>query len=156
MFTIQEIIELAIQLERNGEKFCREALKKDIDSELADMFRWMAEEESKHIEWFERLKRTVPVMSKESQMEKMSRAVLSGILGDQRFSLSDMDSKQISDVDDLVAKLIEFENDTVLFYEMIRTAVNDEQTLKYLDKIIQEEKQHSRKLTAYVENVREA
>jgi rubrerythrin len=154
MFTIRDILELAVQIERNGQSFFRDALEKDIDPEFAAVLQWMAEEESGHIEWFERLKNTVPVSTQESQMEKMGREVLGNILGNQRFSLSDMDLKQIKDIDMLVEKLIEFENDTVLFYEMIKTAVNDKNTVKHLDMIIAEEKQHSQKLRAFIEKKR--
>ena len=152
MFSIQDIIELAIQIERNGENTCRQALKKNIDPALADLFKWMAEEELKHIEWFKRLDKINQTSIQDSQLEKMGRALLSDILGDQGFSLSDADLTQIHQLDKLVSLLIEFENDTVLFYEMIRSVVSDQEALKYLDMIIEEENQHAKRLRKYIES----
>lgn len=146
MFTTQDIVDLAIQIERNGERFCRDALNLNLSKELADLLRWMADEELQHIEWFKNLKQGLTGTIQDTQIEKQSREMLSSILGDQQFSLADLDFNSEKDVNALLARLIEFEEDTVLFYEMIKTVVSDESVLKFLDLIIKEEKQHSRKL----------
>ena len=151
MFSIEDIIELAIQIERNGEAVCRRALEGNIDPSLAALFAWMAEEEKKHIKWFKRLKKTTQSHDQNARLEKMGRELLNDVLGKQSFSLSDIDFSQVKQVKDLVALLIDFESDTVLFYEMIQAVVSDPEALKYLDMIIDEELQHKNKLQAYLE-----
>lgn len=152
MFSIEDIIELAIQIERNGEAVCRSLLaKNNIDPSLASVFAWMADEEKKHVKWFKSLKKTIKTHGENTQLEKMGRDLLTDVLGKQSFSLGEVDFSQIEQVKDLIALLIDFENDTVLFYEMIRTVVSDAETLKYLDIIIEEELQHKQKLQAYLE-----
>jgi len=154
MFSIEDIIELAIQIERNGEAVCRNLLKKNIEPSLAHIFAWMAEEEKNHVEWFEGLKDTIQAHDENSHLEEMGRELLNDVLGTQSFSLGEMDLSQVEQVNDLIALLIDFEGDTVLFYEMIRTVVSDPNTLEYLDIIIKEEKKHKEKLQAYLEKGR--
>jgi rubrerythrin len=54
-------------------------------------------------------------------------------------------------VESLLEVMIEFENDTVLFYQMIRTAVSDAETLKLLDTIISDEKEHADELQRFLD-----
>lgn len=152
MFSIADIIEMAIQIEKNGESVCRKILGKNVDSELGSLFEWMAEQESNHIKWFQKLKSTAVASNLNSQLEKMGRSLLRDILGEQGFSLSDADFSKIKTKKDLISLLIEFENDTILFYEMIKSVVDDQTTLTYLDMIIEEERKHSNELQAYLEN----
>lgn len=152
MFSIGDIIELAIQIERNGEAICRRALKECNDLALVSLFTWMADEEVKHIEWFKGLKESAQLSNQNSQLEKIGQELLSTVLGKQSFSLSDTDFTQVNQVNDLIALLIEFESDTVLFYEMIKSVVKDQKIVMYLDMIIQEETQHKKRLQEHLEN----
>ncbi len=150
MFSIGDIIELAIQIEQNGEAICRQVLKKNMEPQLASLFAWMAEEEIKHIEWFKSLKATARISEQNPQLEKMGRDLLNAVLGKQSFSLGDTDLTCINQIKDLIALLIDFENDTILFYEMIKSVVTDHKTIEYLDMIIKEENQHKNKLQEYL------
>ena len=151
MFSIGDIIELAIQIEQNGEAICRQVLKKNMDPHLASLFAWMADEEIKHIEWLRSLKDTARISDQNSQLEKMGRDLLNAVLGKQSFSLSDTDLTCIKQDNDLISLLIDFENDTILFYEMIKSVVTDHNTVEYLDMIIKEETQHKSKLQEHLD-----
>ena len=65
-----------------------------------------------------------------------------GILGDQSFSLKETDFAGMERIKDLFKVAIEFEKDTVIFYEMIRALIEDDSTLTDLNQIIEEEKRH--------------
>jgi rubrerythrin len=151
MFSTGDIIELAIQIERNAEAICRRALKNKIDPLLASLLEWMADEELKHIEWFKGLKESAQILKQNSQLEKIGKDLLSSVLGKQSFSLSDADLTQVNQINALITLLIEFEDDTVLFYEMIKSVVSDPKTSMVLDMIIQEETQHKKKLQKHLE-----
>lgn len=153
MFTVKDIIDMAIQLERNGENICRQAAKKTKAPPLAALFEWMAEEELKHEKWLAELKKTAALDSTETPMEAIGKDLLRSVLGAQGFSLGDADLTKVEQVRELLTLLIEFENDTILFYEMVRSIVEAPTVLKYLDMIIAEEQQHVNKLRAYSEQV---
>ncbi len=48
---------------------------------------------------------------------------------------------------------IEFENDTLLFYEFLETFIQDKETLEGLEKIIQEERNHINQLNEMIQAV---
>lgn len=151
MFTLPDIFELAIQLEKNGEKRCRQVLRKRLDPQLSELMLWMATEEKKHISWLQELMAAANALEGNTALDKTNRALLTGMLGQQSFSLGDADFDRIDDPKMLAALLIEFENDTVLFYELIRTLVTEPQALTYLERIIAEEKNHADNIKSYAD-----
>jgi len=142
MFSAAEIIDFAIQIEQNGENLCRDVARKKIDPDLASLLEWMAEQEAQHIQWFSDLRLKVTTTGNLTRLEQFGKGLLGDVLGDQTFSLRDADFSKIQNIKDLLSLLIEFEQDTVLFYEMLHTAVEDEKTVSLLDKIIAEENEH--------------
>ena len=83
--------------------------------------------------------------------ERIALEVVSA-LAEKGFSLDDVDFSKVEHTNDLLLKMIEFENDTVLFYEMIRTVVSDKETLDCIDTIIDQEKKHGKKLQQYIDS----
>ena len=144
---------MAIQIERNGEQFYRDALKKVSDASLISLLEWLANEEVKHREWFTQKKETVKTRSEYLQVEKMGSALLQNILGDQSFSLKEADLSKIDRVDALLKLAVEFEKDSILFYEMVGTFMDDEDTTGHLNEIIAEENRHIQLLQGSQDNV---
>ena len=52
MFSTGEILDLAVQIEQNGEAVYRDAIGLLSDPELVFMLGWMADEEARHAKWF--------------------------------------------------------------------------------------------------------
>jgi rubrerythrin len=143
MFTIGDIIDLAIQIEENGEKVYRKAAREISNSSISSLLLWLAGEEVKHAKWFSELKEKVNETAQDPRIEETGNRILQGVLGDQSFSLRD--------VDYLLKAAIEFQEDTVLFYEMIQAFIDEKETLNHLDTIIQGEKDHIRLLRESLE-----
>lgn len=142
MFEIREIIDLAIQIEKNAEEIYRNALQLAQDPSVYALLQKLANEEVRHEEWFRKLGREVKSIQDDPQMAELGKTILRGILGDQAFSLREIDFSRIRHVNDVLEIAIEFEQDTIRFYEMLRSMMDDSDTLEQLNKIIQEEKQH--------------
>ncbi len=143
---------MAIQIERNGEQFYRDALKRVSNASLISLLEWLANEEVKHREWFTQKKKTVKTGSEDLQVEKMGSALLQDILGDQSFSLKEADLSKIDRVDALLELAIEFEKDSILFYEMIGAFIDEEETPGHLNVIIEEENRHIQLLQGFQDN----
>ncbi len=79
-------------------------------------------------------------------LEEMGREILNSVLGEQAFSMDDADFSRINDINTLLEISLEFEKDTILFYEMIKGFVDDRNVLAGLDKIIKEEGRNVKKL----------
>jgi rubrerythrin len=136
MFSIREIIDMAIQLEKNAETFYREALARVSTPILEPVLVCLADEEREHTEWFERLKRVVEEAEADGKEGEISGAALRGLVGDQKFSLAEVD---LSEIDNPQA-LIE------LFYQMLQSFIQSPETTKELDEIIAQEDQHIKML----------
>ena len=48
----------------------------------------------------------------------------------------------MNNVEDLLRMAVEFENDSIIFYEMIGSFIDDKETSEKLQEIIKEEKHH--------------
>ncbi len=142
MFSAREIYHLAIQIEKNGEKFYREALEKISNPVLRELIVWIADQELEHQEWFSKRKVALEDRADNFDLEETGDAVLQNILGDQSFSLKEADFSGMDNIEDLLRVAIEFENDTILFYEMIGSLIDDKETSEKLQEIIKEEKHH--------------
>ena len=101
MFSVNEILDLAIQLEKNGESVYRNAVDKVTKPELVSLLIWMADEEASHRRWFLEVKKKVETHSVNPFMAEMSRQVFGGILGDKSFSHQDVDFSRVDRLDDL-------------------------------------------------------
>ncbi len=150
MFSATELLDMAIKLEKNGEAVYRDAIAKVVKPELITMLEWMADEEVKHADFFSKLKLELEANGVNPFMEKMSRELFDDILGDKNFSLKEVDFSLIENSDDLIAVFIEFEKDSVIFYEVIEPFVEDSVARQQLKKIIEEENRHIQNLQEYI------
>jgi rubrerythrin len=150
MFSIKEVFDMAIMLEKNGETTYRRAAKNMSASPLTDLLEWMAEEETRHAEWFLSRQQKAVLVPLNPVAEEMGRELFNDLLNGRNFSLDDVDFSRIEHISAMVETFIEFEKDTILFYQMLETFLQDEQTRKELEKIIDEEERHVESLRAFI------
>jgi rubrerythrin len=143
---------MAIKLEKNGEAVYREAIEKVSKPELVSLLEWMAAEEVKHATYFSELKLKLSTEHQNPFMEEMSRELFDDLLGDKNFSLREVDFSSLETGEDLIAVFIEFEKDSVIFYEILEPFVEDAVARRQLKQIIEEENRHIRHLQQYIEH----
>jgi rubrerythrin len=151
LFSIKEILDMAILLERNGEAVYRRAIKEVSKPALVSLLEWMADEEVAHARCFSNMKAAFASGSQNPIGEEMSYELFKDLLDKQTFSLKDTDFSQIHRSSDLIAIFIEFEKDTVLFYEMLEPFIENGNTLEQLREIIAEENRHIARLQELLE-----
>ena len=152
MFSIKDIIDIAVQIEQNGERVYRNAAGNIDDQPLRSMLNWLADEEARHVKWFKALKTTVPEGGNYPEQEKMGKELLQNAVGAHSFALEDADFSSMEKIEDLIRAALEFEKDTALFYEMLQPLIEDQKTLDQLHAIIQEEENHAQRLKAFLES----
>ena len=155
MFTAAEIIELAIRIEKNGEKTYRKALEKVSDISMVTLLQQLADEEVEHAKWFAELKEKIGAITNDPELEAMGGTILKSVLGEKAFSITDADFSRMEDRRKLLETALEFEEDTILFYELLGTFMGDEESLQGLQKIIEEERRHVRNLKETLEDADE-
>lgn len=148
MFSARELLDIAIRLEKNGETVYRGAIKKLSDPNLSLLLEWMADEEARHASFFSRMQQQLTLEPPDPMVEEMGRNLLDNLLAGQNFSLEDVDLSRIEHINTMIATFIEFEKDTILFYQMLEAFIQDETALQELHAIIAEEKRHIEKLTS--------
>ena len=141
MFSPNEVIDIAVRMERNGETVYRQAAARVPDPEVVEMLEWMAGEEARHARWFADLKSGLEGGTRLPFTEKFNRVFLNDMLDGQSFSLKTVDFAAVDTVGQLAELFIEFEHDTILFYEML-CAFAAPETQRQLAAIIEEEKRH--------------
>jgi rubrerythrin len=151
MFQAKEILDLAIRLEKNGEATYRKAIQSSTDQELKALLTWMAEEEARHGDWFAELKSALSKSRKNPFLEKIGHQLLEEAIGGQSFSLKEVDFSKVAGPGELVSIFIEFEKDTVLFYEMIAPFIESGEARTQLQVIIAEENRHIARLKEIME-----
>lgn len=143
MFTVGEIIDIAIQIEENGESFYRQALKHTFDPTLESLLQWLADEELRHREYFLRMRASMSTGAEDRLAEQVSGAILQNAVGEHAFSLEEVDFSSIKDEGMLIETALGFERDSIMFYEMIQSFVSDPVILGHADEIIEEERKHT-------------
>jgi len=125
LFSANEILDMAIKLEKNGEAVYRNAIEKVVKPELIDLLEWMAGEEVKHADFFANLKLDLESKNANPFIDEMSRELFDDLLGDKNFSLKEVDFSLIENPDELIAVFVEFEKDSVIFYKVLEPFVED-------------------------------
>lgn len=146
MFTLADICNIAIQIEQNGEAAYRRASANSRNGEVADFFSLMADEEKRHAAWFANLCNKVNIPAKDQQIEKMGRELLQKMMAHQTFSMDSEKLAESNNIEEALSQSIEFENDTILFYEMLHSFLEDTETMAHLETVINEEQSHIERL----------
>jgi len=150
LFSANEILDVAIKLEKNGETVYRNAIEKVTKPEFIALLDRMADEEVKHANFFSNLKLELEAGHANPFVEEMSRELFDDLLGDKNFSLKEVDFSLVKDADDLIGIFLEFEKDSVIFYTVLEPFVEDPAAREHLKKIIEEENRHIKHLEKFI------
>lgn len=142
MFTAQDVLDIAIRLENNGEKTYRNALQHSPDEQLKALLAWIAQEEQNHARWFTELKDRLTRGEDHHLMAEMSRALVEDVVKGQVFSLQEVNFRDIDTPEKMILTFIGFEDDTIAFYQFLKTFITDPAIEGQLEQIIAEEKKH--------------
>lgn len=154
VFEAGQALEMAMQIEEDGEIFYEAAAEKSSDAEVAALFQDLAERERAHYHVFEDMAEEVappPEPSREDEVGDyvsflrvaLDRAVFAG--PDKALRLAERAGER----ETALRAAMGFEKDTMLFYYELREMVDDADRAVITD-IIREEKQHLRRLARLV------
>lgn len=146
MFRIKDVINIAVQIEKNGERSYRQASEQTTIPAVRDMLRIMAEEEKHHRQWFESLHDDSPIPPEHADLEEMGRNLLQEMIATETFSLDQAQLNSATTLNEILTQSRKFEEDTVLFYEFLKGLIEEPETVKIIDTIIEEERSHAERL----------
>ena len=151
VFSAAEAFEIAMQIEKNGEAFYYAVAARMTETSVKKLFQELATQEQRHYEIFQKMAGTVsgaasPVAPDAERDEY--QVYLQATLDNALFAGSDKAlalAEQARDRQAALRVAIGFEKDTLLFFYDLRDMTGPAEQ-KAINGIIQEEKQHLRRL----------
>ena len=158
LFSTNEVIEMAVQIERSGYAFYNHALSKDtLAQSTRELITMLRDQEVKHEQHFLSLRDEKDLFSiDETQDWEMVSAYIKMITDARLFndehSAVKLVDKSKSD-QEIIDYAITFEKDTLLFFHTLKDKVNAVKTKEIIQNIIQEEITHVFHLTEFKKNM---
>ncbi|MBI4775494.1 MAG: ferritin family protein [Deltaproteobacteria bacterium] len=159
-FNANEILQMAIDVEENGLVFYELAQEKVEEPEVKDIFRFLAGEERAHKKQFESLKAALPESAKaetvwdpnDQMVQYLQMMADLHVFG--KAGVSEKYLEHVKSTEDALNMAIQFEKDSIIFFLSLEEAVEDRQArLKVMD-LINEERQHIKKLALKLRQLR--
>ena len=144
-----DIIDLAVRTETQGEQFYRQAAEQAESPEAQKLFSFLADEEVRHRETFEKLGSALkPAEIPPSEWQEALEYI--AVTVEQEFFQPNAPIRAIpqgATVQDMLRQAIQFEQQTLLFFYTLRDLVRS-QDRPLVDQIIREERTHVRRLSS--------
>ncbi len=150
--TIQEIIEIAIEIEKNGKSFYQSLSESANTAQLREFFAYLSKEEESHINRFEEILKSAGGYQISELYYVVDYMGYMKAIADERVFKGDISIsefvKSLKSISSAIDKAIGFEKDSILFlYEMLEI-LDDKSNKEPIQKLINEEKEHIRRLSA--------
>ncbi|MBI4974360.1 MAG: ferritin family protein [Candidatus Omnitrophica bacterium] len=148
IFRASEIVELGIQIEKNGRDLYDMLANKSKNKKAEEVFKYLEGEETKHIAAFKKILESVESYEPQSAYPEEYFAYMKALASEYIFT-KEGKGKAIAQRTKTDKKAVDlgigFEKDSIIFYEgMKRSVLKDEE--KVLDELIRQEEDHLRRL----------
>jgi rubrerythrin len=159
VYSVNEVIEMAVQIEKNGYAFYHEASKrKDIDKQAIAFIEFLRDQELNHEKTFLALRddQDIDILALSPDWELVAE-YLKTIVDGRIFNSQDSAIKKATEAKTLIEVIdfaITFEKDTLLYFHAINDYVENPKTKGILRKIINEEVSHVLKLNDFKNTLR--
>ena len=147
-FSGSEIIEVAVQIERNGYSFYKTLADSLNDKDIKELFTHLADEEEKHIKSFQSLydsfKECKPDIADEEEYYNYVNMLASMNVFTKKEGIDEALSI-IKDEKDALEMAIRFEKESIIFFAEIKNLVRESER-DAVEDLICEEQKHLRRL----------
>ena len=144
MFSVKELMELAVNVEENGEKFYKKLSEKVKDDEQKNLFEYLAAQEMEHARIFKKLGEEhgagKEVYVQTDEVDAYLKNYVDGkIFPDLDTMLGKIEKMSFEETIDYAIKL---EKDTIDFYNRILKLIKDERSRGMVEGVLKEEEKH--------------
>lgn len=149
IFAGSEIVEIGIQIEKNGRDFYNTLVGQSKNQKAEDIFKYLAEEEEKHITSFQKILDSVHKYEPAESYPGEYFAYMNALAREHVFTQENKGgeiAKNTKSDKEAIESGIGFEKDSIIFYEGMKKVV-PEHDLKIVDELIAQEQEHLRKLS---------
>jgi rubrerythrin len=156
-FYPDEILEMAVHIERNGARFYRQAAQGAQDAEVRELLRGLADMEEKHENFFVNMRANLGKDEINYNADEQNSLYLKSWADGQVFDLKSDPVKRIKDQKNMEGILkvpIELEKESILFYLGMKNGVNNKTYRDRIEEIIKEEMKHIVSLSAQLSSLK--
>jgi rubrerythrin len=149
IFAGSEIVEIGIQIEKNGRDFYNTLVNQSKEQKAKEIFKYLAGEEEKHIAAFQNILDSVHKYEPAEAYPGEYFAYMNALASDYVFTQKDKGeeaAKNTRSDKEAVDLGVGFEKDSILFYVGMKKVV-PENDHKVLDKLIMQEQSHLEQLS---------
>lgn len=155
-FSVNEIIEMAVQIEQSGYAFYNQSLKNENISQAAiDLLTLLRDQEVKHEKFFLNLRNQEDLFDLEMAQDWELISSYIKMITDSRLFSDENSAIKLATTSqsekEIVNHAISFEKDTLLFFHTIKDHIKQNKAKDIVQEIIQEEITHVFRLTEYKE-----
>ncbi len=150
VFAGSEIVELGIQIEKNGRDFYNTLIGQSKNQKAKDIFKYLAGEEQKHIATFQKILNSVQKYEPQEAFPGEYFAYMRTLADEYVFTQKDKGSRVAKDTKsdkEAIGLGIGFEKDSIIFYEGVKKVV-PQHDHRLLDELVAQEQDHLKKLSA--------
>ena len=149
-----DIVEMAIKIEKRGYTFYNEASKKfDLSSSTKELFTQLRDEEVKHEETFRNLRdRLDHIQLKDEINWDEEKDYIGSMVNERLFDSPDKViqlAKNAKSAEELIDHAIDFEKDTLQYFQSISKYLTESKAKAALEEIINEEISHIKRLKEF-------
>ncbi|MDD4900410.1 MAG: ferritin family protein [Candidatus Omnitrophica bacterium] len=155
IFSGSEIVEIGIQIEKNGRDFYQTLIGKIKSLKAKEVFEFLVKEEEKHIKVFQGILDSLDKYDPPESFPGEYFAYMKALANEYIFTQKDtgkLIAQKVSSDKQALDMGIGFEKDSIIFYGGMKKTV-PEYDLKVLDSLIDQEQQHLRMLSELREEV---
>jgi len=149
IFAGSEVVEIGIQIEKNGKDFYSTLAGQSRNQKAKDIFKYLAGEEEKHITAFQKILDSVKKYEPQEAFPGEYFSYMNSLASEHVFTQKDKGSeiaKTAKDDKKAVELGIGFEKDSIVFYEGMKKVVLEAE-VKAIDGLIAQEQIHLKKLS---------
>ncbi|OQY39561.1 MAG: hypothetical protein B6226_01585 [Candidatus Cloacimonetes bacterium 4572_65] len=155
--SVNEVIEFALNIERNGKEFYESALqRKDLNSKTTEILTMLRDEEIAHESYFKSIRDSEDLNNLFNSVGwEVASSYLNTIVQAHIFNDKNSAIKLAAEADkpiNIIEYAIQFEKDTLLYFHSINNQTKDPKAKKAITSILQEEMKHLAKLQTLKNN----
>ncbi len=155
-YSANEVIEIAVQIERSGYEYYQQALKRhDLDEETKKLLVFLGDQEKKHEQQFLKMRNDIDKIDLESSSQWnevtgfLKTIVASRIFSDPESAI--YKAQNSNSKAELLKNAMQFEKDTLLYYHSLHSLTGEEHVKDTLEEIIVEEMSHIVRLGLFLD-----
>ena len=149
LFCANEVIEMGIQIKKNGKSFYSNVAKSTKAKRVKNIFQWLALEQDRHIKVFDDMLVHIDKCARFEQYPGEYSSYIEALISDYALGpkvKGRVMPRKVKDNAQAIDLAIDFEKDSILFYDAMQPLVRAKER-KAIGKLIEQEHEHIRRLS---------